>query len=484
MNQLYENLIGGDWVGPAGGRRFQRTNPANTSEIVGIFPALDDRNVARVIDAARVGLDKWRATKLLDRGRMLLRTAAIIRERLDLISTDLTREMGKTLAESRAEVAAAASFFEYYGGLARSPEGDVLADRREDAVAWTSREPIGVVVLITPWNDPVATPARKLGPALLCGNSVVLKPASYTPISSLHLARAFHEAGLPAGVVNTATGSGSTVGSALVRFPGVAAVSFTGSNAVGADLQAHAVRSPIRIQTELGGKNAVLVLSDADLELAVESIGGSAWGQAGQRCTSTSRVIVESPVYDEVVDRLVARAEALLVGSGLDSKSEMGPMVSQEQLESVLSGVEKSCAQGARLLSGGRQLFDGDHEQGHFMAPTILCDTDPDNIAWNEELFGPVLAVKSASSIQDGVDLVNQSRYGLSAAIFTSDLRAAHRFARDAEVGQVAINLPTAGWDVHVPFGGFKESGSAIKEQGREGLQFYSKTKSVVMYGG
>ena len=284
--------------------------------------------------------------------------------------------------------------------------------------------------------------------------------------------------------MNTVTGSGSTVGSALARAPGVAAVSFTGSNAVGADLQAQAVGTSLRLQTELGGKNAALVLRDADLGPAVEAISSAAWGQAGQRCTSTSRLVVEEPAYDEVVDRLVERAGSIRVGSGLEPHSEMGPMVSQEQLESVLASVDRSCSQGARLLCGGHRLLEGGHDQGHFMRPTILSDPDLDNIAWNEELFGPVLAVRSASSLEEGVSLVNQSQYGLSAAIFTRDLRAAHRFARDVEAGQIAINVPTAGWDVHVPFGGFKQSGSAFREQGVEGLHFYSRTKSVVMYGG
>jgi acyl-CoA reductase-like NAD-dependent aldehyde dehydrogenase len=480
----YENLIGGAWIGSADGRRFERADPSNTTEIVGTFPALDENDVPRIIDAAAVGFATWRATKPLDRGRVLLRAAGIIRERADEMARDLTREMGKTLAEARAETEAAAAFFEYNGGLARAPLGDVLADRRDDAVAWTRREPIGVVVLITPWNDPMATPARKMGPALICGNAVVLKPASYTPLSALHLARALEDAGLPPGVVNTATGSGSTLGSALARFPGVAAVSFTGSNAVGADLQAQAVGTSLRLQTELGGKNAALVLADADLDLAAETISTAAWGQTGQRCTSTSRAVVEQGIYDEVVERLVDRARSVRVGPGLDADTEMGPAVSADQLDSVIKAVEKSRSQGARVLFGGERLVEGDHARGHFLAPTILTDTDEDNVAWCDELFGPVLTVRPASSPAEGVDLVNQSRYGLSAAIFTTDLRAAHRFARDVEAGLISINLPTGGWDAHVPFGGFKDSGSAFREQGSEGLLFYSKTKSVVLYAG
>lgn len=480
----YENLIGDEWVGSADGRRFERADPSKTSEIVGTFPALDEKDVPRIIDAATAGFARWRATKPLDRGRVLLRASGIIRERAGDIARDLTREMGKTLAEARAETEAAAAFLEYNGGLARAPQGDVLADRRDDAVAWTLREPIGVVVLITPWNDPLATPARKMGPALICGNAVILKPASYTPLSALHLARALYDAGLPPGVVNTATGSGAVVGSALARSPGVAAVSFTGSNAVGEDLQAQAVGTSLRLQTELGGKNAALVLADADLDHAVETISSGAWGQTGQRCTSTSRAVVEQSVYNEVVERLVERARSVRVGPGLDPDTEMGPAVSAIQLDSVLEGIGRSRSQGAHVLCGGERLIEGNHALGHFLAPTILTDTDAENTAWCDELFGPVLSVRAASSLTEGVDLVNQSRYGLSAAIFTTDLRAAHRFARQVETGLISVNLPTGGWDVHVPFGGYKQSGSAFREQGSEGLWFYSKTKSVVLYGG
>lgn len=484
MSEVYENLIGGRWIGPTGDRRFERKNPADVTETIGTFPALGSEDADDIVDAALGGLAEWRTMKVLDRGRVLLQAAALLRERLDEIARDLTREMGKTLAEATAETSAAAAFFEYNGGLARAPEGEVLPDRRDHALVWTRREPIGVVVLITPWNDPLATPARKLGPALICGNAVVLKPASYTALSALHLARALHDAGLPPGVVNTATGSGSTIGAALASARGVAGVSFTGSNEVGAQLQGRAAGSSLRLQTELGGKNAALVLRDADLDVAIDAITSAAWGQTGQRCTSTSRVIVEEPLLDEVVDRLVKRAESLRVGSGLDPRVEMGPLVSAEQLDQVLSAVAEGRARGAEVLFGGERLVDEDHRDGHFMAPTIMSTADPHNVAWVEELFGPVLTVRSASTPEEGVGLVNQSRYGLSAAVFTTDLRRAFAFTRDIEAGQISINVPTAGWDVHVPFGGFKESGSAFREQGVEGLGFYSRTKSIAMYGG
>jgi acyl-CoA reductase-like NAD-dependent aldehyde dehydrogenase len=480
MAQRYENLIGGEWVAP-GDRWFERTNPADTSEVVGIFAAMDQEGVARAVDAAGEGFERWKSTKLLDRGAVLLRAAAIIRERSGEMAIDLTREMGKTLSEARGEVEAAAKFFEYYGGLARAPQGELLADRRDEAMGWTKREPVGTVVLITPWNDPLATPARKLGPALICGNAVVLKPASHTPISAVHLARALEAAGLPPGALNTVTGSGSVVGSGLASAERVAAVSFTGSNLVGMALKEQLAGREVRLQTEMGGKNASLVLADADLELAAGEISAAAWGQTGQRCTATSRVVVHQQVYWELLDRLVRRAEAVAVGPGTDEATEMGPLVSAEQLDLVLEAVEKSQGQGARVACGGERLEGQRYERGHFMRPTILVDVDSGNVAWQEELFGPVLAVRPAASLEEGIELVNEGRYGLSANIFTNELGGAHRFAEEVEAGQVAINLPTAGWDVHVPFGGYKASGSPFKEQGLEGLRFYSRIKSVVL---
>jgi acyl-CoA reductase-like NAD-dependent aldehyde dehydrogenase len=480
MAQVYKNLIGGEWVAP-GDRSFERTNPADTSDVIGIYAAMNQEEVARAVDAAAAGFERWKSTKLLERGAVLLRTAAMIRERSDEMAIDLTREMGKTLAEARGEVEAAAKFFEYYGGLARASQGEVLADRRDGAMGWTKREPVGVVVLITPWNDPLATPARKLGPALICGNAAILKPASHTPLSSVHLARALEAAGLPLGALNTVTGSGSLVGSALASADGVAAISFTGSNPVGMALKERLAGREVRLQTEMGGKNAALVMADADLEHAAGEISAAAWGQTGQRCTATSRVVAHELVYEELVDRLVRRANAVVVGPGADKATEMGPLVSADQLDSVLEAVEKSQGQGATVASGGERLEGRAYERGHFMRPTILVDVESDNMAWQEELFGPVLAVRPAASLDEGIELVNEGRYGLSANIFTNDLGAAHRFAEEAEVGQVAINLPTAGWDVHVPFGGYKASGSPFKEQGLEGLRFYSRVKSVVM---
>ena len=480
MAQVYENLIGGEWVAP-GDRWFERTNPADTSDVIGIFAAMNEEEVARAVDAAAEGFERWKSTKLLDRGAVLIRAAAIIRERSGEMALDLTTEMGKTLSEARGEVEAAAKFLEYYGGLARASQGEVLADRRDGAMGWTKREPVGIVVLITPWNDPLATPARKLGPALICGNAVILKPSSHTPISSGHLARALQAAGLPRGALNTVTGSGSLVGSALASTDGVAAISFTGSNPVGMALKERLAGRDVRLQTEMGGKNAALVLADADLEHAAGEISAAAWGQTGQRCTATSRVVVHELVYGELVDRLVRRADAVVVGPGADEATEMGPLVSSDQLDSVLEAVEKSRGQGATVIIGGERLEGPAYDRGHFMRPTILVEVDRDNIAWQEELFGPVLAVRPAASLDEGIDLVNEGRYGLSANIFTNDLGAAHRFAEDVEVGQVAINLPTAGWDVHVPFGGYKSSGSPFKEQGLEGPRFYSRVKSVVM---
>jgi alpha-ketoglutaric semialdehyde dehydrogenase len=481
MTDEVANLVGGRWIGASTGELIDRTNPADTSEVVVRYPAMTSQDAEAAVAAAADGFAAWRRTGLLDRGRILLSAAAILSDRRDDIAADITAEMGKTLAEARAEVAASIAFLEYYGGLARVSQGEILADRREDVNTFTRREPVGVVVLITPWNDPLLTPARKLAPALIAGNSVVLKPAPETPLSATHLACALFDAGVPAGVLNTVTGRVADVGPPLLSDPAVAAVSFTGSTAVGMELSRRLAGRAVRIQTEMGGKNAALVLADADLDAAVDAIVGAGFGQAGQRCTATSRVIVQTEVHDAVVDRLVARAGDLRLGRGADESTQMGPLVTEGHLDGVLAAVEKAVAEGATLAAGGARGRTAPLDRGHFLAPTVLTGVTAAMDVWQSELFGPVIAVSSVGSFEEGVEAVNASRYGLAAAVFTRDLGHAHRFVEAVDTGQVAVNLPTSGWDVHIPFGGFKESGSAFKEHGTEGLRFYTRVKTVAL---
>jgi aldehyde dehydrogenase (NAD+) len=337
-----------------------------------------------------------------------------------------------------------------------------------------------VVALITPWNDPLVTPARKLAPALIMGNTVLLKPSLETPLSALHLAEILYEAGLPAGVLSVVTGSSERVAGPLLENDVVTAMSFTGSTAVGLHLQRQ-LAGRMRVQTEMGGKNAALVLPDADLELAVATIVKAAVGQTGQRCTATSRVVVHESIADEFTASLAAGFARLRVGPGDQPGVDVGPLVTQGHLESVCAAVDRATADGAQLLSGGSRLRGGAHDRGHFMQPTVIGDVTPAMPVWREEIFGPVVGVVRTSSFEDGVALVNDSRYGLAASVFTRDLSWAHRFAQEVDAGQIAVNLPTMGWDVHVPFGGFKESGSPFKEHGTEGLNFYTRVKSVAV---
>ncbi len=475
------NLVGGAWPEPATTEWLEVLDPSDEREVVAAVPNMDAAAIAAVYAAATSGARTWKGTSQVERGRVLLRAAALLRERRAALSRVLTREMGKTLAEAGVEVDKSADFFEYYGGLGRAERGELLAHERADVTAWTVHEPVGVVLAITPWNDPLLTPARKLAPALIAGNAVVLKPASYTPVVALELARALDDAGLPAGVLNTVTGSGSRIGDALLTDPRLQAVSFTGSNEVGEHLQRMLAGREVRVLAELGGKNAAVVLADADLELATRTIAAAAFAQAGQRCTATSRVIVARAVLDDVLERLTAAAAAYVLGPGVEDATTMGPLVAGAQRDSVLGFVQRATADGAELLAGGTRPQDDQRRHGCYVHPTILGSVRPEMEIWTDEVFGPVIAVIAVDDEEEALELLNGSRYGLAAAVYTRDLGAARRFAAAADVGQVAINLPTSGWDVHMPFGGFKASGSGHKEQGLEGLGFYRRTKTIAV---
>jgi acyl-CoA reductase-like NAD-dependent aldehyde dehydrogenase len=475
------NLVGGTWYGDDTDDWLEVTNPADAREVLGVVPRMGRSAIDAVYDAARRGADTSRELGAIERGRILLRAAALLRERRGEIARVLTLEMGKTLREATAEVDKSADFFEYYGGLARAPAGELLAHERGDVTAWTVHEPVGIVLAITPWNDPLLTPARKLAPALLAGNAVILKPASYTPLVALELARVLNDAALPAGILNTVTGSGAEIGDALTAHPDLAAVSFTGSNEVGAELRRVLADREVRLLAELGGKNAAVVLADADLALSAATIAAAAFAQAGQRCTATSRVIVQRAVAGELVERLVAAARRQVVGPGIRDDTTMGPLVATAQRDSVRGFVERASRSGCRLLTGGTAPDDEPRRHGSFLDPAVVVDVEPDMELWTDEIFGPVLGLVTVESEHEAIEVLNASAYGLAASVFTRDLRAAHEFAAAADVGQVAVNLPTSGWDVHLPFGGFKASGSGHKEQGLEGLDFYRRTKTVAV---
>jgi alpha-ketoglutaric semialdehyde dehydrogenase len=470
-------LVGGEWRTASDDSWITVADPACANAAVARVPAMSPADVANAWDAAAAGASIWGEMPPIARGTILVRAAARIRELRDAIARVITREMGKTLAEAVSETSRCADFFEYYGGMAREPQGEMLADARRGVSTWTLEEPVGLVLAITPWNDPLATPARKLAPALIAGNAVVLKPATETPLSALVLAAILDGAGLPPGALNTVTGRISKIDDALLGDRRVGAVTFTGSTHVGFLLQQRLAARNIRIETEMGGKNAAVVLAEADLPLAAKVIAEAAFNQSGQRCTATSRVIVHEAVRDRFVDLLADAAANLRVGPGLDGSTTMGPLVSTAHRATVQAAIDTAVAQGAEMIYSD----DADSSKGPcFVSPTILEVSSGMEI-WRREVFGPVVALLVVDSFDAAVAAANDSAYGLAASVFTQDLAAAHRFIRSAQVGQVAVNLPTSGWDVHQPFGGWKHSGSPFKEHGKHGLRFYTRVKTVAL---
>ncbi|MHB8692083.1 MAG: aldehyde dehydrogenase family protein [Solirubrobacteraceae bacterium] len=476
-----EALVAGEWRGADDDSWIDVLNPADVRCVVARVPALSAANIGHAYGGAVAGARIWRATNALERGQVLLRAAALLRERSDEIATDLVREMGKTLAEATVEVAKSADFFEFYGGLVRLPCGYLLHDARANTTVSIRYEPVGVVLAITPWNDPLLTPARKLAPALAAGNAVILKPASDTPLVALHLARALTDAGLPAQVISTVTGRGRDIGGALLADRHLDAVSFTGSTQVGIDLQRQLAGRNVRMQTEMGGKNPSVVLADANLDLAAQTIAAAAFAQAGQRCTATSRVIAERRIADELTAKLTEVGSTAQLGPGLDPETTLGPVVNAEQRDQILRHIREAEEDGARIASGGGAPAGDAYVHGCYVEPTVVVDVTRSMGIWRDEIFGPVVAVHVVDGFDEAIEAANDTNYGLSAAIFTTSLEAATRFMNESETGQVAVNLPTSGWDVHQPFGGFRDSGSAFKEQGVEALRFYTRVKTCAV---
>lgn len=423
-------------------------DPADVRSVVAEVPAMTAPEVAAAYDRARAAFEGWRRVSPLDRATVLARAAGLIRLRAEDGAVTLVRENGKTLAEARAEVTKTADFLDYYASFARRPWGELLSDARPGTSTSVRVEPVGVVLAICPWNDPLITPARKLAPALIAGNVVVLKAASQTPSIALWAAGLLAEAGLPEGVLQVITGRNSEISDAL--------------------------------QAELGGKNVSVVLGDADLDMAASVVANAAFAQAGQRCTATSRLIVDVSVAEALESRLRGAIAGIVVGPGLDPATTMGPLSYAAHRDGVLEHIEQARKEGASVLAGGGRPSGEALSYGCYVEPTLISVT-PSQSLWRDEVFGPVLAITTATGFDDAVGLANGTAYGLSAAVFTTSLTAANKFIEQAEAGQVAVNLPTAGWDVHHPFGGFRESGSAFKEQGSPGLRFYTRLKTAAV---
>jgi len=469
------NYVGGEWAPARSGRTYQKHNPANPTEVVGEFPASGEEDVAASVKAAAKAFPSWSDTPAAGRAAVLLRAADAIEARVEDMAADMTREMGKPLREARMESARTAAIFRYFAGEASRPKGELYEQAATGSMLYTLRRPLGVVGLITPWNFPAAIPAWKMAPALVYGNSVVLKPAQEAPLTSLHLAAALDEAGLPDGVLNVVIGRGSEVGTPLVVHPQVRAISFTGSVAVGRRVRDEATALGKRVQLELGGQNPLIVTADADLGRAVEAAYAGAFWSAGQKCTATRRIYVETPVYDEFRQRLLARIAAGKVGDPADPETEVGPLVNEQQLNDVLEAIEQGKREGGKVLAGGERV----DEEAYLVAPTLFEGVADDAMLSCEEVFGPVTSLYSFDTLDEAIERANAVVFGLSAAIFTNSLEATQAFVKRVEAGLLHVNSQTAGADVHVPFGGIKGSGFGPHEQGRAALEFYTEIVTV-----
>jgi acyl-CoA reductase-like NAD-dependent aldehyde dehydrogenase len=481
------SFVGGKWYEPDSAKTIRLVNPADPDELVAEFPSATRQDALGAIDAAEAAWPEWRDTPAPERGRVLWRAADIARRRIEDVARMMTLEEGKILRESRGEVQKGISLLEYYAGDGFRISGRTLPSEVRDTHTYTLRRPLGVVGLITPWNFPWAIPVWKAAPALVAGNAIVFKPASLTPGTAALFMEILTEAGLPAGVANMVVGSGAEVGNTIVDDPRVKAVSFTGSNSVGIGVNTRAARRGARVTCEMGGKNAVVVMADADLDAAAAAIVGGAFGATGQRCTATSRLVVESGVKDALLERLVAKAAALKIGPGLDESSDLAPAVDRKQFEADLDYIEIARSEGARLVHGGPLRDDRVAELGggFFVQPTIFDGVTPDMRIFREEVFGPVLAVTEVQSLEQAIAAANAVEFGLAAAIFTQDNRSVMRFIEECEVGMVHVNEPTIGGEAQLPFGGSKSTGVGPREMGEEGLHFFTEVKTVfVNYSG
>jgi aldehyde dehydrogenase (NAD+) len=481
MPDVYRNYVAGQWLECKTKQTFPNVNPANTEETVGLFQASGPEDIREACEAAAKAQPAWAALPAPLRGEFLYKAAEIMESRLQKLSEEMTREEGKTLPEAKGEVKRAISILRYFGGEGPRQFCYQIPSERENVFCYTLRKPLGVVALITPWNFPSAIPAWKMAPALVAGNTVVIKPASLAPLSAYRIVEALHEAGIPAGVLNYVTGSGGSAGSALVEHPAIRAVSFTGSCEVGNALYDKATKRRLHLQLEMGGKNPTIVLKDADPDYAAGVLVNGAFFSTGQKCTACSRAIIEKAIYDALVEKLVAKTKKLKVGNGLEPGIEMGPAVDANQLATDLRYIEIAKQEGAQLLCGGNRLTGGIYDLGYFVEPTIFAGVRAEMRIAQEEVFGPVLAVMVANDFEDALRLANGSRFGLSASIVSRDLTRVHQFINRIEAGLITVNLPTAGVEYQLPFGGTRESSFGLREQGPAALDFYTETRTVYL---
>ena len=478
MANVFKNYINGEWVD---GPTFENRNPANTDEIVGLHVKGTAADVERAAEAAAAAFPGWSNMNAPARGALLYKVADILDRKFDSIAEEMTREEGKTLPEAKGECRRAINIFRYFAGEGSRMPGMIVPSERDRVHMFAIRKAIGVIGLVTPWNFPIAIPAWKMAPALICGNTIIVKPASVSPICAWRLVEACHEAGIPKGVVNLVQGSGGTIGGALVNAKPVKAISFTGSCEIGEWIHAEASKRRLRIQLEMGGKNPTIVLADADFNSAVENTVNASFFSTGQKCTATSRVIVEDAIYDKFLAALVERTRKLKVGNGMEAGIDIGPAVDQGQLETNLKYIEIGRKECGEPLCGGKRLTGPGYDKGYFVEPTIFANVTEDMTIAREEVFGPVLAVMRAKDFDDAMRIANNIPFGLSASIQTQNVSRVFEYIYRMEAGLLTVNLPSAGVEYQLPFGGTKDSSFGPKEQGPAAFDFYSDYKTVYL---
>ena len=478
MPETFRNYINGQWVD---GATFENRNPANTDEVVGLFVKGTATDVDHAADAAQAAFAKWSTMPGPARGAFLFKVADILEKKFDQLGEEMCREEGKTLPEAKGEVRRAINIFRYFGSEGSRLPGHLVPSERDRVHMFAIRKPIGVIGLITPWNFPIAIPAWKMAPALVCGNTIIVKPASVSPMSAWRIVEACHEAGIPAGVVNYIAGSGATIGAALVNAKPVKAISFTGSVEIGNWVHTEGSKRHLRLQLEMGGKNPTIVLADCDFNSAVENVVNASFFSTGQKCTATSRAIVEAPIYDKFVAALVERTKKLKVGNGMEAGIDIGPAVDEAQLETDLKYIAIGRKENGEPLCGGNRLTGGAYDKGYFVEPTIFADVKEGDTLATEEVFGPVLVVMKATDAADALRMANATEFGLSASIQTTNISRVFEFVYGCDAGLLTVNLPSAGVEYQLPFGGTKDSSFGPKEQGPAAMDFYSDYKTIYL---
>ena len=477
--KTYLNFINGEWVSSLGKKVEVSINPANKSKIVGYIQRSTDEDVDKAVAAAKRAQKEWRSLSGAQRGDYLYKMADNLERRLHEVAETMTKEMGKTFAEAKGETMRGVAILRYYAGEGMRKTGDVIPATDSQALMFTTRVPLGVIGVISPWNFPVAIPIWKMAPALIYGNAVVIKPAQEASVTAAKIIECMGESGIPAGVVNMVTGAGSEVGTAIVNHSDVNGITFTGSNATGKRIGQAALARGAKYQLEMGGKNPVIIAADADLDLAVEGTISGGLRSTGQKCTATSRVFVQEEVYDAFKGRLLEKVKEITIGNGMEGSTWMGPCASESQLKTVLSYIEKGKAEGATLLYGGKRHTENGNEDGFYVQPTIFEDVTNGMAIAQEEIFGPVLALIKVNTIEEALALSNDVEFGLSASIYTKDIGTMLSFINETDAGLVRINAETAGVELQAPFGGMKQSSSHSREQGQAAIEFFTSIKTV-----